>query len=181
MGRLVVGHGLEDRTEVGPLIDGPAVSFVQDLVGEAAELGAEILCGGRAPERSGHFYPPTVLANTPPTARIAMEEIFGPVAAVQSFAAEHEALELANRTEYGLVAYIYTRDTARAFRLAGQLEVGMIGINRGVVSNAAAPFGGVKASGYGREGRQEGIFEYLDRSTCRSSCNGLARQVPGPS
>ena len=161
MADLTVGPGLDDRADVGPLIDDAGRSKVTRLVDDAVARGARTLCGGFALPGPGVFYAPTVLVDVPADAEIADEEIFGPVAAIYSFSTEEEALVRANATEHGLVAYVYTRDVARALRVSEALETGMVGLNRGVVSNAAAPFGGVKASGYGREGGREGIDEYL--------------------
>ncbi|KAB2812832.1 NAD-dependent succinate-semialdehyde dehydrogenase [Pimelobacter simplex] len=163
MGGLKVGRGQDVGVQVGPLIDDKAVSSVAALVDDAVDRGARLLTGGRAPEGgTGFFYPPTVLADVPADADAVRNEIFGPVAPITTFADEDEAIRLANATEYGLAAYAYTRDLARTIRLAERLETGMLGINTGLVSNPAAPFGGVKASGFGREGGFEGIEEYLD-------------------
>ncbi|AIY19407.1 aldehyde dehydrogenase family protein [Pimelobacter simplex] len=163
MGGLKVGRGQDVGVQVGPLIDDKAVSSVAALVDDAVDRGARLLTGGRAPEGgAGFFYPPTVLADVPADADAVRNEIFGPVAPITTFADEDEAIRLANATEYGLAAYAYTRDLARTIRLAERLETGMLGINTGLVSNPAAPFGGVKASGFGREGGFEGIEEYLD-------------------
>jgi succinate-semialdehyde dehydrogenase/glutarate-semialdehyde dehydrogenase len=162
MGALRVGRGTETDTDVGPLIDDRQRAIVTELVGDAAERGARVLTGGHALDGPGYFYAPTVLAGVPSDARVLAEEIFGPVAPVAAFATEDEAVSAANRTPYGLVAYLYTRDLARALRVAERLETGMVGLNQGVVSNPAAPFGGVKQSGFGREGGFEGIDEYLE-------------------
>jgi succinate-semialdehyde dehydrogenase / glutarate-semialdehyde dehydrogenase len=162
MGALRVGRGTEPATDVGPLIDDRQRAIVTELVGDAVERGAAVLTGGRALDGPGYFYAPTVLAGVPPDARVLAEEIFGPVAPVATFSTEEEALRAANRTPYGLVAYLYTRDLARALRVAEGLETGMVGLNQGIVSNPAAPFGGVKQSGFGREGGFEGIEEYLE-------------------
>jgi succinate-semialdehyde dehydrogenase / glutarate-semialdehyde dehydrogenase len=165
MGKLKVGRGTEPDTDIGPLIDERQRATVSELVQDALQRGARLLCGGEAltgPAHPGHFYAPTVLADVPPDARLLAEEIFGPVAPIAPFATEEEALDAANRTEYGLVAYLYTRDLARAFRVTERLEAGMVGLNQGLVSNPAAPFGGVKQSGFGREGGFEGIDEYLE-------------------
>jgi len=161
MAALTVGPGLEDATDVGPLIDEAARSKVAGLVGDAVACGARALCGGSALPGQGTFYAPTVLVDVPADAKVATQEIFGPVAAIYSFSTEEDAIAHANATEHGLVAYIYTRDVGRALRVSEALEAGMVGLNRGAVSNAAAPFGGVKASGYGRGGGREGIAEYL--------------------
>jgi succinate-semialdehyde dehydrogenase/glutarate-semialdehyde dehydrogenase len=162
MGRLRLGRGTDPDVEVGPLIDAAAVAKVAELVDDAVGRGARALVGGHAPGGRGYFYPPTVLVDVPGDARIVREEIFGPVAPIVSFETESEAVAAANDTDYGLAAYLYTRDVGRALRVAEALEVGMVGLNQGVVSNAAAPFGGVKQSGFGREGGDEGIGEYLE-------------------
>jgi succinate-semialdehyde dehydrogenase/glutarate-semialdehyde dehydrogenase len=162
MGALTVGRGTDPGVDVGPLIDEAQREKVEELVGDALDRGAERLLGGERPAGRGYFYSPTVLAGVPDGARVLGEEIFGPVAPIATFSSEDEALEAANRTEFGLVAYIYTRDLQRAFRVCEGIESGMIGLNQGVVSNPAAPFGGVKQSGFGREGGFEGISEYLE-------------------
>jgi succinate-semialdehyde dehydrogenase/glutarate-semialdehyde dehydrogenase len=162
MSALVVGPGTEPGVDVGPLIDEAAVVKVQMLVDDAVAKGARLLLGGKPLPGPGHFYPPTVLADVPDTARMLKEEIFGPVAPIRSFAYDAQAIEEANATEYGLVAYAWTADLDRALLLAEQLDAGMVGINQGLVSNPAAPFGGVKHSGLGREGGFEGIGEFLE-------------------
>jgi succinate-semialdehyde dehydrogenase/glutarate-semialdehyde dehydrogenase len=162
MGAMRVGRGQDDGIEVGPLIDADAVESVGQLVTDAVHDGARVVTGGKAPEGPGHFYPPTVLVDVPAEAQINAEEVFGPVAPITTFATEAEAVAAANATEYGLSSYVYTRDLARTIRLAEALQFGMVGVNTGLVSNPAAPFGGVKASGFGREGGFEGIEEYLD-------------------
>ncbi|HEX6937367.1 MAG TPA: NAD-dependent succinate-semialdehyde dehydrogenase [Actinomycetes bacterium] len=162
MGSLRVGHGADEGTQVGPLINEDQRGIVEDLVADATDRGAKPLTGGAAVEGRGFFYAPTVLAGVGPDARILREEVFGPVAPVTTFESEDEALRQANDTEFGLVAYVYTSDLKRALRVVEGLQTGMVGLNRGLVSNAAAPFGGVKASGFGREGGAEGIEEYLD-------------------
>jgi succinate-semialdehyde dehydrogenase/glutarate-semialdehyde dehydrogenase len=162
MGGLKLGRGQDDGVDVGPLIDDKALSSVGELVGQAVAGGARVLTGGSAPDGPGYFYSPTVLVDVPPDADVNREEIFGPVAPITTFTSEDEAVARANSTEYGLTAYAYTRDLSRTIRLAESLEFGMVGINTGLVSNPAAPFGGVKASGFGREGGFEGIEEYLD-------------------
>jgi succinate-semialdehyde dehydrogenase / glutarate-semialdehyde dehydrogenase len=162
MGALKVGRGTAPDTDVGPLIDDKQRSKVEELVGDAVDRGAEVVVGGGRIAGPGYFFEPTVLSGVPADARLLGEEIFGPVAPIATFASEDEALAAANRTEYGLVSYIYTRDLGRAFRMAEGIETGMVGLNQGVVSNAAAPFGGVKQSGFGREGGFEGIGEYLE-------------------
>jgi succinate-semialdehyde dehydrogenase/glutarate-semialdehyde dehydrogenase len=165
MGALKVGRGTEPDTDVGPLIDEDQRSKVAELVDDATARGARVLVGGRrlsGPAHPGYFYEPTVLAGVPDDARLLGEEIFGPVAPIATFSTDEQALQAANRTEYGLVAYVYTSDLERAFRICEGIETGMVGLNQGVVSNAAAPFGGVKQSGFGREGGFEGIGEYLE-------------------
>ncbi len=162
MGALRVGRGTEPGTDVGPLIDERQRATVTELVGDAVDRGARALTGGSPLEGPGYFFAPTVLADVPPDARALTEEIFGPVAPIATFSTEEEALRAANRTSYGLVAYLYTRDLSRALRVAEGLETGMVGLNQGIVSNPAAPFGGVKQSGFGREGGFEGIEEYLE-------------------
>ena len=162
MARLVVGPGIEADSQLGPLIDEESRAKVHDLVQDAVAHGAAIVTGGQPVPGDGYFYSPTVLTGVTTDARILREEIFGPVAPITTFQDEEHAVQVANDTEYGLVAYVYTRDTARTLRMSEELETGMLGINVGVVSNPAAPFGGVKQSGLGREGGVEGIDEYLD-------------------
>jgi succinate-semialdehyde dehydrogenase/glutarate-semialdehyde dehydrogenase len=162
MGALKVGRGTESDVDVGPLIDEKQREKVSELVSDAVQRGARTLVGGGRVDGPGYFYEPTVLADVSDDARLLEEEIFGPVAPVARFSSDADAIEAANRTEYGLVAYVYTRDLERAFRVCEGIETGMIGLNQGVVSNAAAPFGGVKQSGFGREGGFEGINEYLE-------------------
>jgi succinate-semialdehyde dehydrogenase/glutarate-semialdehyde dehydrogenase len=162
LGEMKVGRGTEEDVDVGPLIDDDQRSTVDELVQDAAGKGAQIVVGGQAVDGSGYFYEPTVLANVSGDARLLKEEIFGPVAPVIGFDDEEAAIAAANDTEYGLVAYVYTSDIKRAFRVCEKLETGMVGLNQGIVSNPAAPFGGVKASGFGREGGAEGIHEYLE-------------------
>jgi succinate-semialdehyde dehydrogenase/glutarate-semialdehyde dehydrogenase len=161
LGEMKVGRGVEDDVKVGPLIDATQRGKVAELVSDATSKGAQILVGGRSGEGAGYFYEPTVLGGVSANANLLKEEIFGPVAPVIGFDEEDEAIAAANNTEYGLVAYVYTRDVKRAFRVVEKLETGMVGLNQGIVSNPAAPFGGVKASGFGREGGPEGIDEYL--------------------
>ncbi|MBM6620365.1 NAD-dependent succinate-semialdehyde dehydrogenase [Micrococcaceae bacterium RIT802] len=160
MGALTLGRGTEDSSKVGPLIDGGARDDVHSLVTAAVDAGAEAVTGGKPAEGEGYFYQPTVLANVPNDAEILRSEIFGPVAPVTTFETEEQAIALANASEYGLASYLYTADYNRMFRVSEQLEFGMVGFNAGVISNAAAPFGGVKQSGLGREGGSEGIAEY---------------------
>jgi len=162
MSELPVGRGVEDGVRVGPLIDEAAREKVQSLVDDAVALGARLLTGGKAVEGDGYFYLPTVLTDVPESARMRDEEIFGPVAGMSSFISEDEVIAAANDTEYGLVSYVYTNDLKRALRVAEALECGMVGLNQGVVSNPAAPFGGVKSSGLGREGGPNGIDEFLE-------------------
>jgi succinate-semialdehyde dehydrogenase / glutarate-semialdehyde dehydrogenase len=161
VGEFSVGRGTDDGVTIGPLIDSRAVAKATELVDDAVALGAVVLTGGAAIDRDGTFFEPTVLAKVAPGSAILSTEIFGPVLAITTFADEAEAVRLANDTEYGLVSYVFTRDLARGQRMIDKLETGMMGLNRGVVSNAAAPFGGVKQSGIGREGGPEGIHEYL--------------------
>jgi succinate-semialdehyde dehydrogenase/glutarate-semialdehyde dehydrogenase len=159
--RIVTGRGVEDGVTLGPLIDRPAVDKVDDLVRAALADGATVAYQGEAPAGTGTYYPPTLLSNVPADSRIVHEEIFGPVASVVRFSTEDEVLELANASEYGLASYVFTENLDRAIRVSERLEVGMVGLNRGVLSNVAAPFGGIKASGFGREGGDVGIDEYL--------------------
>src|SRR5436305_4828344 len=162
MGAMKVGRGTEDDVEVGPLIDDDQRSKVVELVEDAVGKGATAIVGGSARDGAGYFFDPTVLGQVPEGARLLKEEIFGPVAPVASFDSEEAAIAAANDTEYGLVSYVYTRDLQRAFRVLEGLQTGMVGLTQGMVSNAAAPFGGVKQSGFGREGGYEGIEEYLE-------------------
>jgi len=162
MGSMKVGRGTEEGVEVGPLVDADTREKVAGLVEDAVGKGASVLVGGSRVEGPGYFYEPTVLGGVTPNARVLKEEIFGPVAPVIAFDSESDAIAAANDTEYGLVAYVYTRDLQRALRVCEGLETGMIGLNQGMVSNPAAPFGGVKQSGFGREGGYEGIEEYLE-------------------
>jgi succinate-semialdehyde dehydrogenase/glutarate-semialdehyde dehydrogenase len=162
MGSLKMGRGTEEDVAVGPLIDEDQRSKVRELVDDAVAKGARVLCGGAAPAGRGYFFEPTVLSQVPGDADLLREEIFGPVAPVVTFESEQEAVAAANATEYGLVAYVYTSGLDRAIRVAEGIKAGMVGLNQGIVSNPAAPFGGVKQSGFGREGGREGIEEYLD-------------------
>jgi succinate-semialdehyde dehydrogenase/glutarate-semialdehyde dehydrogenase len=166
MAAMKVGRGTEEGVQVGPLIDEDGRSKVEELVEDAVDRGASRVVGGKRLDGAGYFYEPTVLGDVPDDARLLKEEIFGPVAPVKSFGDVDEALKWANDTEYGLVAYVYTRDLGRAFRVMEGLEYGMIGLNQGMVSNPAAPFGGIKHSGFGREGGYEGIEEYLETKYC---------------
>ena len=162
MDALPIGRGVENGVVVGPLIDATAREKVSSLVDDAVRRGAEVVVGGKPLDRDGYFYPPTVLTNVPEDAEMRHEEIFGPVAPVVAFETEEEAITAANDTEYGLVSYVFTRDLDRALRVCERLETGMIGLNQGIVSNPAAPFGGVKHSGLGREGGRLGIEEFLE-------------------
>ncbi|MCD2187564.1 NAD-dependent succinate-semialdehyde dehydrogenase [Actinomycetospora soli] len=162
MGAQKVGRGTEEGVQVGPLISDVQRDKVDGLVSEAVADGATVRLGGEVPDGPGWYYPPTVLADVPPSTRLAHEEIFGPVAPIFTFADDDEAIRLANDTEYGLVAFLYTQDLRRAFELSERLDAGMVGLNQGMVSNPAAPFGGVKQSGLGREGGRVGIDEYLE-------------------
>ena len=162
MAALKVGPGPDPATECGPMINPAAVDKIERLVDDALSRGARLLCGGRRPDGPGYFYPPTVLDGVPAGAAMAREEIFGPVAALGRFEAEDEAVALANATEYGLAAYVFTRDLARGLRVCRRIETGMVGLNRGLVSDPAAPFGGTKQSGLGREGGAQGVLEFLE-------------------
>lgn len=162
MASLTVGDGLTDGVDVGPLINAKAVDKVTGLVTDATDRGAQVVTGGGKREGAGFFFTPTVITGLPGDAAMAREEIFGPVAAIQTFTDEADVIRRANDTEFGLVGYFFTRDYARVLRVSEALEYGMVGVNQGVVSNPAAPFGGVKASGFGREGGFEGIDEYLE-------------------
>ncbi|MBV7303026.1 NAD-dependent succinate-semialdehyde dehydrogenase [Corynebacterium sp. TAE3-ERU2] len=160
MRQLRVGNGLAEKTTCGPLINSAAVDSMAELVRDASNKGARVLCGGTRGEGAGYFYNPTVLVDVPRSARAAQEEIFGPVAPIMTFSKEDEALEIANDTEYGLASYLFTQSIDRIWRVSSGLEFGLLGINAGIISNAAAPFGGVKQSGMGREGGAEGLDEY---------------------
>lgn len=162
MGALAMGRGVDDGVSVGPLINKAAVQKVRQLVTDAIDKGATVRIGANPDDRPGNFYPATVLTGVPDDAELCSTEIFGPVAAVSEFDTEDEAIRIANDTPYGLVSYAYTQDLARGFRVSEALEAGMVGLNRGVISNPAAPFGGVKESGLGREGGFTGIDEFLE-------------------
>ncbi len=162
MAALKVDRGTEEGADVGPLVNAEQRAKVAELVDDAVAKGAKIMAGGRVPEIPGYYYQPTVLSEVPDNARLLREEVFGPVAPIRTFATEEQAVAEANDTEYGLVAYVYTRDLNRALRVTEALQTGMVGLNRGLVSNPAGPFGGVKHSGFGREGGSEGVEEYLD-------------------
>jgi succinate-semialdehyde dehydrogenase/glutarate-semialdehyde dehydrogenase len=162
MAALPIGRGVDDGVVVGPLIDAAARDKVSSLVDDAVRRGASVVVGGKALDGEGYFFPPTVLSNVPQDAQMRHEEIFGPVAPVATFETEDEAINAANDTEYGLAADVITRDLDRALRVCERLETGMIGLNQGLVSNPAAPFGGVKQSVLGREGGRIGIDEFLE-------------------
>jgi succinate-semialdehyde dehydrogenase/glutarate-semialdehyde dehydrogenase len=162
MAALRVGPGIDEQTQVGPLVNEDAVVKVDELVTAAVADGAAAITGGSRPAGTGWYYPPTVLSDVRPASAILREEIFGPVAPIVTFTDEAEAIRLANDTEFGLVAYLYTGDLARGLRVSEALEAGMVGLNRGLVSDPAAPFGGVKQSGIGREGGHEGMLDYLE-------------------
>jgi len=162
LSKLAVGPGLEDGTDLGPLGNEDTRSKVASLVDSATAGGAHAVTGGRAPDRRGFYYLPTVLSDVPADASILSNEIFGPVAPVVRFTDEADAIRMANDTEYGLVSYLYTADLRRALRVSEALETGMVGINRGIVSDPAAPFGGVKQSGLGREGGHDGLLEFTE-------------------
>jgi succinate-semialdehyde dehydrogenase/glutarate-semialdehyde dehydrogenase len=162
MAALKVGNGVEPDVDVGPLVNAETRDKVEHFVSDAISKGAKLEVGGVRPNVPGFFYPPTVLSNVPDDADCLSDEIFGPVAAIQSFSDEKEVIERSNSTEYGLVAYLYTEDVRRGLKLSEKLEFGMIGLNRGLVSDPAAPFGGVKQSGLGREGGKEGMLEFQE-------------------
>ena len=162
MASLKMGNGLDDGVALGPLVNKEGRDKVIELVDDAVKRGAQVLTGGKKPEGPGFFYPATVLDNVPDGAKMLNEEIFGPVASIQTFTSEDEAIRRANDTEYGLVAYLYTKDLSRGMRVSEKLDFGMIGLNRGLVSDPAAPFGGTKQSGLGREGAHEGLLEFME-------------------
>jgi succinate-semialdehyde dehydrogenase/glutarate-semialdehyde dehydrogenase len=162
MGAMKLGRGIDESVDVGPLIDEDQRTKVSELVKDAISRGAKAVVGGQARDGAGYFYEPTVLTDVPDDANLLNEEIFGPVAPVKGFMDEDDAIAAANDTEYGLVAYVFTNDLKRALRVCERLETGMVGLNQGMVSNAQAPFGGIKQSGFGREGGHEGIEEYLE-------------------
>ena len=162
MAALKMGNGLEDGIDVGPLVNAAARYKVAAFVDDAVAKGAKVELGGILPNGNGYFYPPTVLSNVPETADCVNDEIFGPVAAIQSFTDQEDVIRRANSTEYGLVAYVFSRDIKRALQVCERLEYGMVGLNRGLVSDPAAPFGGVKQSGLGREGGHEGMLEFME-------------------
>ncbi len=158
---LVVGPGIDPTVNFGPLVSDAAVDSVDAFVQDALAHGATLLTGGTRPDRPGSFYAPTVLTGVSADSRLVREEIFGPVVGTRTFETDEEAIKLANNTEYGLTGYVFTTDIARAHRMIDRIDTGKMGLNTGLVSNAAAPFGGVKQSGLGREGGPEGIHEYL--------------------
>ena len=158
--KLKIGNGLEDGTTTGPLIDEKAVAKVQEHIADALSKGATLLAGGKVME--GNFFEPTILTNVPKNAAVAKEETFGPLAPLFRFKDEAEVIAMSNDTEFGLASYFYARDLGRVFRVAEALEYGMVGVNTGLISNEVAPFGGIKASGLGREGSKYGIEDYLE-------------------
>lgn len=162
MGALRVGDGVDPQTQCGPMVNAAAVEKIASLVDDACTKGARVAAGGNQPDRPGYFYNPTVLVDVPHNADLLSEEIFGPVAPIVVFDTDDEAIALANATEYGLMAYVFTRDLSKGLRISDRLESGMIGLNRGIVSDPAAPFGGVKQSGLGREGAHHGMLEFLE-------------------
>jgi len=162
MAALKVGNGLDKDVDVGPLVNADTRDKVVHFVDDAIAKGAELKLGGKKPEGKGFFYPPTVITNVPDTAECLRDEIFGPVAMIQKFKDQEEVIRRANDTEYGLVAYLYTEDLKRGLQVSERLDYGMIGLNRGLVSDPAAPFGGVKQSGLGREGGHEGMLEFME-------------------
>ena len=169
MGALRVGAGTDENTQLGPMINEKAVDGIADKVDRSVSAGASVVVGGSRPSGAGYFYPATVLADVPTDAPVAVEEVFGPVAPIIPVRDEDEALELANASEMGLSGYVYSGSLARGLRVSERLEVGMVGLNRGLVSDPAAPFGGVKQSGLGREGGYEGIDEYLETTYVATS------------
>jgi succinate-semialdehyde dehydrogenase/glutarate-semialdehyde dehydrogenase len=162
MREIKMGHGLEDGVQLGPLINPDARSRVSQLVQQATDGGAKLMAGGQAPKGGGYFYPPTVLFDVKPDMQVMQQEIFGPVAPIAAFDTEEEAIALANGTDLGLVSFVHTRDIGRGLRVSERIEAGMVGLNRGLVSDPAAPFGGWKQSGIGREGAHDGLLEYLE-------------------
>jgi len=163
MEALEVAAGMEPGSDLGPLVNDQAVTGVQELVDDAIDRGARVITGGAPLERPGHFYPATVLTDVAADSEILRQEIFGPVAPIVVFDDEDEAVARANDTEYGLIAYVYTADLARGLRITERLDAGMVGLNRGLASDPAAPFGGVKQSGIGREGGHEGMLDYIEQ------------------
>ena len=168
--KLHIGNGLEKGVTIGPLIDEKAVAKVEEHIADALEKGARVVCGGKAHERGGNFFQPTILVDVPANAKVSKEETFGPLAPLFRFKDEADVIAQANDTEFGLAAYFYARDLSRVFRVGEALEYGIIGINTGIISNEVAPFGGIKASGLGREGSKYGIEDYLE---IKYMCIGL--------
>ena len=162
MSALKVGDGTDPTVDVGPLVNADTRDKVAEFVADAVAKGAKVECGGILPNGKGYYYPPTVLSNVPENAECVRDEIFGPVAAIQTFTDQEEVIARANDTEYGLVAYVFSEDFKRALQVCERLEYGMVGLNRGLVSDPAAPFGGVKQSGLGREGGHEGMLEFME-------------------
>jgi succinate-semialdehyde dehydrogenase/glutarate-semialdehyde dehydrogenase len=162
MRALKVGDGTDPTVDVGPLVNADTRDKVAAFVADAVAKGARIECGGQTPDGVGFYYPPTVLSGVPETADCVHDEIFGPVAAIQTFTDQEDVIARANATEYGLVAYVFCGDMKRALQVCERLEYGMVGLNRGLVSDPAAPFGGVKQSGLGREGGHDGMFEFME-------------------
>ncbi len=162
MDALAIGPGIDPITECGPMITAKAVAKIDGLVRDAVDRGAKVLCGGAKPNRTGFFYPPTVLTDVPADAEMTHEEIFGPVAPITKFETEDEVIAQANDTKYGLAAYVFTRDIGRGLKVSRRIEAGMVAVNRGLVSDPAAPFGGVKQSGLGREGGSHGVLEFTE-------------------
>ncbi|KPP86788.1 MAG: succinate-semialdehyde dehydrogenase / glutarate-semialdehyde dehydrogenase [Rhodobacteraceae bacterium HLUCCO07] len=162
MGALKVGDGTDPSVDVGPLVNADTRDKVAAFVADAVAKGARVECGGTLPEGVGYFYPPTVLSNVPETADCVHDEIFGPVAAIQTFTDQQDVIARANATEYGLVAYVFSGDFKRGMQVCERLDYGMVGLNRGLVSDPAAPFGGTKQSGLGREGGHEGMLEFME-------------------
>jgi succinate-semialdehyde dehydrogenase/glutarate-semialdehyde dehydrogenase len=162
MGKLKVGNGNDPSVDVGPLVNAETRDKVGAFVADAVAKGAKIVVGGEVPQGPGYYYPPTVLTGVPETAACVHDEIFGPVAAIQTFTDQDDVIRRANETEYGLVAYVFSDDMRRALQACERLEYGMVGLNRGLVSDPAAPFGGVKQSGLGREGGHEGMLEFME-------------------
>ncbi len=162
VGKMKVGNGMEEDTEQGPLIDVGAMETVEELVQDAMDKGGKVLLGGKRHELGGSFFEPTVMADVTTDMKVAKEETFGPFAPLFRFKTEKEAVRMANDTEFGLASYFYTRDVGRIFRVAEALEYGIVGINAGLISSAVAPFGGVKESGFGREGSKYGMEDYLE-------------------
>ncbi|MDU8944143.1 NAD-dependent succinate-semialdehyde dehydrogenase [Ovoidimarina sediminis] len=169
MSALKIGDGTDPSVDVGPLVNASTRDKVAEFVEDAVSKGAKLECGGTVPEGKGYFYPPTVLSNVPETADCVHDEIFGPVAAIQTFTDQEDVIHRANDTEYGLVAYVFSEDFKRALQVCERLDYGMVGLNRGLVSDPAAPFGGTKQSGLGREGGHEGMLEFMETQYISSS------------